>query len=89
MIVQTAITLAKSLGIKTVAEGVETPEQVRILEDLGCDVLQGYLLLRPAPAAEVMEWLAKRCDGQSRHIRQELSDSDLRTIPTVSGLGCT
>lgn len=60
LIVQTAITLAKSLGMKTVAEGVETSEQADLLQDLGCDVLQGYLILRPAPFADVAGWLAAK-----------------------------
>jgi diguanylate cyclase (GGDEF)-like protein len=58
LIVQTTISLAKSLGMKTVAEGVETAEQVEALRALGCDVVQGYLISRPAPAVEIAKWLA-------------------------------
>ncbi|HEX5418997.1 MAG TPA: EAL domain-containing protein [Gammaproteobacteria bacterium] len=58
MIVQTTITLAKSLGLKTVAEGVETREQLDVLGELGCDAVQGYLVRRPAPAPELALWLA-------------------------------
>jgi diguanylate cyclase (GGDEF)-like protein/PAS domain S-box-containing protein len=47
------IDIGKSLGIKVVAEGVETPAQARILADLGCDMLQGYALLRPAGASVI------------------------------------
>jgi diguanylate cyclase (GGDEF)-like protein len=49
-IVKAAISMAKSLGIKTIAEGVETQEQLDILTDLGCDQAQGYLLGRPVSA---------------------------------------
>ncbi len=41
--------MAHSLGMKSVAEGVETPEQLALLKGCGCDVAQGYLLARPAP----------------------------------------
>lgn len=47
-IVKTIITLAKELQLAVVAEGVEKPEQARILHDLGCDLLQGYLYGRPS-----------------------------------------
>ncbi|MCC6366138.1 MAG: EAL domain-containing protein [Bryobacterales bacterium] len=51
-VVQAMITLARNLKLKVVAEGVETEEQLRMLENLKCDVAQGYLLHRPhAPAA--------------------------------------
>lgn len=58
LIVQTTITLAKSLGMKTVAEGVETAEQLEALRAMGCDVVQGYLISRPGTAAEIGRWLA-------------------------------
>jgi diguanylate cyclase len=43
VIVQATINLAHSLGLTTVAEGTETPGQVRALSELGCDKAQGYL----------------------------------------------
>jgi diguanylate cyclase (GGDEF)-like protein len=49
-IVKAIITMAKSTGITTVAEGVETQEQLDILTELGCDQVQGFLLGRPVPA---------------------------------------
>ena len=49
-IVAGIIGLAKSLGMKTVAEGVETEEQRKILQNLGCDNYQGYLYSKPLPA---------------------------------------
>ncbi len=60
LVVQTTITLAQSLGIQTVAEGVETDEQVAILGGLGCDLMQGFLIHRPAPAETIGTWLTDR-----------------------------
>jgi EAL domain-containing protein (putative c-di-GMP-specific phosphodiesterase class I) len=51
-IVQAIVELGHSLGLKVVAEGVETPDQLRILSRLGCDLMQGYLFARPKIAAE-------------------------------------
>ncbi|MBB5709857.1 EAL domain-containing protein [Sphingomonas xinjiangensis] len=48
LIVKTTIALGKSLGIKVVAEGVETPAQLAELKLWGCDQIQGYLIGRPA-----------------------------------------
>ncbi len=47
--------IAKSLKIPVVAEGVETEEQVRLLRELGCSLVQGYYFGRPQPAAEFEE----------------------------------
>lgn len=44
------ISLAHALGLSTVAEGIETSEQLAVLAELGCDLGQGYLFARPAPA---------------------------------------
>ena len=54
-IVQLVISLAKMLGLRVVAEGVETPVQASFLRDRGCDVLQGFLYAKPRP---VRDWLS-------------------------------
>lgn len=53
-IVSAIILMSKGLGLSTVAEGVETTEQLACLKELGCDAVQGYLKGRPVPA-EVFE----------------------------------
>jgi EAL domain-containing protein (putative c-di-GMP-specific phosphodiesterase class I) len=53
VLIAAMIQLAHSLGKTTVAEGVETEEQLTRLRRLDCDAVQGYLLGRPAPAAEI------------------------------------
>jgi diguanylate cyclase (GGDEF)-like protein/PAS domain S-box-containing protein len=45
--------VAASLGMRTVAEGVETADQLHTVTDLGCDMVQGYLLARPLPAQDI------------------------------------
>lgn len=52
-IVSAIVALGKTLGLQIVAEGVETIEQQALLTRLGCNVLQGYLLGRPVPPAQV------------------------------------
>jgi diguanylate cyclase (GGDEF)-like protein len=52
-IVESVINLAHALGLRVVAEGVETPDQVAALHRMGCDVAQGYYLARPASADEI------------------------------------
>ena len=54
-IVRTIIELGHSLGLKIVAEGVETQAQLEFLTRHRCDQMQGYLIAAPAPAAEAME----------------------------------
>ncbi len=55
-IVAGCIQLAHGLGIRAVAEGVETEAQRSALVDLGCDMAQGYLFARPLPADELDVW---------------------------------
>ncbi len=57
VIVRSTIDLGRNLGLRVVAEGVETDEAWRRLVALGCDVAQGYYLSRPVPAAELASWL--------------------------------
>mgnify|MGYP001616887546 FL=1 len=51
-IITAIITLAHSLGIRVVAEGVETAEQLSLLRELRCDAMQGYIFSKPLPANE-------------------------------------
>ncbi|HEY1898820.1 MAG TPA: GGDEF domain-containing protein [Steroidobacteraceae bacterium] len=57
-IVAAVIRMAKDLGCTVTAEGVDTEEQLRILEELGCDHAQGFLISRPLSATELLDHLA-------------------------------
>lgn len=50
--------VARQLGMKTVAEGVEDRDDWEFLRNCGCDMAQGYFIARPMPAAELAGWLA-------------------------------
>lgn len=56
-IVHAVAWLCSSLGVSATAEGVETEEQLKILQNEGCYEMQGYLFGRPRPAGEVMDWI--------------------------------
>ena len=56
-IVTTIISMAHSLGLNVVAEGVETPAQLHYLQTRGCDEIQGFLLARPMRSAACLEFL--------------------------------
>lgn len=56
-IVRTIIGLAHNLRLRVIAEGVETPEQRQFLKAHGCDLMQGYLLAKPMPFAELISFL--------------------------------
>jgi EAL domain-containing protein (putative c-di-GMP-specific phosphodiesterase class I)/CheY-like chemotaxis protein len=57
-ILEASIGLARTLGQKSVAEGVELPEDWELLRRLGCDVAQGYLVAKPMPATAFPGWVA-------------------------------
>ncbi|MEO3693464.1 GGDEF/EAL domain-containing response regulator [Roseateles paludis] len=56
-VVTAIIALARALGLRVVAEGVETIRQMEVLHRLGCSLMQGYLFSRPLPAEELERWL--------------------------------
>jgi len=62
-LVSTIISMAHSLGLEVVAEGVDQPEQAQALRELGCDQLQGYLASRPVVKDALLGLLRTRPDG--------------------------
>lgn len=62
-VITTAIIgMARTLGLRTLAEGVETPAQLAFFRERGCDEAQGYLLARPMPPDALLAWLEGRGD---------------------------
>ena len=59
-LVKATVEVAQSLGMGTVAEGIETPGQAQVLQALQCQKGQGYWFGRPMPAAALADWLVAR-----------------------------
>ncbi len=68
VILESALDMARRLDLVTVAEGVETLEDWRMLQEFGCNVGQGYLIAKPMPANEIAPWL-KLHRGPLRELR--------------------
>lgn len=72
------ITMGHALKLKVVAEGVETIEQMQLLKDFECDVMQGYLLGKPMPLDELNSLLGKGgCPNSGHHTDQTLKPAKL------------
>jgi PAS domain S-box-containing protein len=59
-LVEAIIMMAHKLGLKVVAEGVETEAQLALLDSIGCDYIQGYYYAKPLPRAEFEAWVLAR-----------------------------
>jgi EAL domain-containing protein (putative c-di-GMP-specific phosphodiesterase class I) len=59
VIIRSTIDLGHNMGLKVVAEGVETEAALKQLKAMGCDLAQGYLMSRPLPAADLVKWIAE------------------------------
>ena len=77
----TLIQLGKALGLRTLAEGVEQPSQVRQLQHEGCDLAQGFLFAHPLTPDAVEAFLDERAAGGPQSVGQH-TDSDTRALTT-------
>lgn len=59
-VVRAVVGLARSLGVRTIAEGVEDRAQMEMLRELRCDAVQGYLFSHPLPANECAELFGRK-----------------------------
>jgi EAL domain-containing protein (putative c-di-GMP-specific phosphodiesterase class I) len=80
-IVSAIIALARALGLRVIAEGVETTEQMNVLYSLGCHICQGFLFARPMPAAQIATWLndVLNADGLPR-VSESLTPPPVSTL---------
>jgi diguanylate cyclase (GGDEF)-like protein/PAS domain S-box-containing protein len=67
-ILRTITLLGRTLNLEVTAEGVETAEQARVLEDMRCDHFQGYLFGRPMPIADIPGFLLENTAQQMRRV---------------------
>lgn len=68
-ICKAVIAMGHALGLKVIAEGVETKEQLAVLMDLGCDAVQGYLFAQPMPADEFHAFVLRHAGSMPIHSR--------------------
>jgi diguanylate cyclase (GGDEF)-like protein/PAS domain S-box-containing protein len=80
-IIRTILTLGRNMGLKVVAEGVETTEQVKKLQNLGCSLAQGYYFSNPVTAQAATDLLAaKRCWPIARW---DFTGNSLKSVPKM------
>jgi EAL domain-containing protein (putative c-di-GMP-specific phosphodiesterase class I) len=87
-IVTTVVRVGQSLQLTVVAEGVETEGQRKLLADLGCDVIQGFLyapaLSPPAFGRWLLDYSAGRASDMLRRIGRSLSEPPGESLPRVA-----
>ena len=81
-IVQTIVLLARNLGMKVVAEGVETEQQLERLKELNCESAQGFLFARPM----TFEALAEFMKGSSEDYENNIPNGEFDDLSVVSTL---
>ncbi len=78
-IVRGILQIARDLGIAAVAEGVETPEQIDLLTEMGCADAQGYIFSRPISRAKATEMLRRHGQGSAGSTPLDLRDQEVKT----------
>lgn len=58
-VVASTVELSHKIGISTIAEGIETPEQLEFIKEVRCDMVQGYIYSKPLPATDFELWVQK------------------------------
>ena len=84
-IVRAVIGLGHDLGLRVVAEGVEDEASWRLLREMECDLVQGYFLAKPMPAALMTSWLSEHFAAYATRIRSE----EFETAVPTSEQGAT
>ncbi|MDO6719763.1 EAL domain-containing response regulator [Psychrosphaera sp. 1_MG-2023] len=73
LLVESSVRLAQKMGLKVVAEGVETEQQISQLRSMGCDILQGFYFSKALDSKQIEIWLNNRKNTTSLDISQTLS----------------
>lgn len=73
LLVDSSVRLAQKMGLKVVAEGVETEQQISQLRSMGCDILQGFYFSKALDSKQIEIWLNNRKNTTSLDISQTLS----------------
>jgi diguanylate cyclase len=84
-IVRSTVDLTHALGLRMVAEGVENQNTLEILQELECDLVQGWHLGRPVPAVEFAELLATEKDDEKQDDKHDKKSAAAPTLRGVSG----
>lgn len=79
-ITRAIIAMGQNLRLKVLAEGVETEEQLTILRDSGCDLIQGYYFSKPLPAGEVTQLIQTQCPPSHQRVIQGKSEPPSTSI---------
>ncbi|OED41987.1 hypothetical protein AB833_08330 [Chromatiales bacterium (ex Bugula neritina AB1)] len=77
------IAIADSLGLRVVAEGVETDEQMQLLAREGCDYIQGYILSKPVDA-QIFE--SRLLSGRMQQTKNSAGASKIKAVPVAEVL---
>lgn len=80
-LIQAMVAMAHTLGLGVVAEGVDKPEQVTLLRQIGCDMLQGFWCSPPVPAQEFEAWCKEWNDNEAARWAEVLERAALFTRP--------
>ncbi|MDI3323142.1 EAL domain-containing protein [Pontibacterium granulatum] len=85
VILESSLSIAKNLSMTTVAEGVESAEEWALVEQMGCEQVQGYFIARPMPFKELISWCQR---WQSDHKTADSSETavDTRRVPEVQSI---
>ncbi|OYT88125.1 MAG: histidine kinase [Burkholderiales bacterium PBB6] len=83
MLIATIVALARNMGLRVIAEGVETSSQVRELMSLGCHLMQGYYFSRPVPGDQLQAWAIRHLQNADMPL---VADDATAALPATTPL---
>jgi sensor c-di-GMP phosphodiesterase-like protein len=85
-VVSAIIALARSLGLRVIAEGVENLRQMEVLHRLGCGIMQGFLFSKPQPPEDIETWLQQTVLPRKAPWIGKAGDFDVAEAARAAGL---